>query len=83
MSEYEITIFFEKLGADGSIRSKWIIKKQEKPLRAGPMWLRQCTLAGFSLKICHSRFDSFYKLSSPLTLINNEYEKYALLNKLR
>lgn len=30
-------IFFEKLGACGSIRSKWIIKKKETPFRAEPM----------------------------------------------
>lgn len=63
-----MNIFFEKLGADGSIRSKCIFTKQETPFWAGPMWLRVCTLAGFPLKISHSRFDSFHRLSSPLTL---------------
>jgi hypothetical protein len=58
-------IFFEKLGADGSKRSKRIKMKQEKPFRVGSMWLRECTLAGSSLKISHSRFDSFHKLSPP------------------
>jgi hypothetical protein len=47
MRENEMKIFFENLGADESTRSKWIIKKQEKPFRAGAHVAQTVYTSGF------------------------------------